>query len=110
MKMTDLAMTKRCAQAMDVPVGKVPNVNGNLTYQAQHAPIYLEYDPLHDDAQAMALVKKLRLSVGPNAEHPDRWWTAWTNEAPFEEYQCADAVELNRAIVECVARIQAAKR
>jgi len=54
-------------------------------------------DPLHDDAQAMALVKRFRLQIDP---HDEQWNVAAVGKA-------ASLREgLNRAIVECVAKMQ----
>jgi hypothetical protein len=101
--MTDLEMTKRCAEAIgagpEASHGKVAiyekNDDGSLT---QH-----DFNPLHDDAQAMALVKRFDLNVwrgadtwrvigGPTGDEGDTW-----------------GADLNRAIVECVAKMQSQK-
>ena len=59
-------------------------------------------DPLHDDAQAMALVKKFRLTIGHcGSLYVVEWWGSGT-ESP-EVW--AENNDLNRAIVECVAKI-----
>ena len=102
--MTDLEMIKKCAEKM-IAAGKY-----RVFYESggtDDAP-WVEfadgtggdYDPLHDDAQAMALVKKFYLSIIRNDKTPDvpPHWTVtdktWLGISP----------DLNRAIVECVAR------
>ena len=94
--MTDLEMTKLCAEAM------------GLSTTEQYGMVFDEsgralYDPLHDDAQAMALVKDLRLNVGPIAvDHEPMWAVSFlVRNGPTDWTEHAN---LNRAIVECVAR------
>jgi hypothetical protein len=84
--MTDPEMTKLCAKAMDVD------------------PAW-PWRPLHDDAQAMTLVKKHQLRVHPpEINGSPRWWVLNN-----EETHGAESDDLNRAIVKCVAKMQAAK-
>jgi len=59
----------------------------------------LDYDPLHDDAQAMALVKKLRLSVEYQGVPSGFNWHVMSA-------MVSSSADLNRAIVECVAKMQ----
>lgn len=60
---------------------------------------------LRDDAQAMALVKKFRLSVTGHANMGSSLWEA-KDERSLIYAQSSDP---NRAIVECVAKMQAAR-
>lgn len=101
--MTDLEITKLCAEAMglkgvhishdkfgDARVLYVPSGNDGV-----------RYNPLHDDAQAMALVKKLRLSV---IAAPMAGWIVHNGEdATFTK---SVGTDLNRAICECVAKMK----
>ena len=79
-----------------------------LGADAMRPAIYLhpKFDPLHDDAQAMALVKKFCLDIECHAREPI--WTVLfdDNERYSKVRECPD---LNRAICLCVARIQQAK-
>ena len=91
--MTDLEITRLCAIAYGISVDGMGGILLPLS----------AFDPLHDDAQAMALVKKFKL---------DLWWPF--SDAP--EWHCADInskythnADLNRAICECVAKMQAEK-
>ena len=93
--MTDLEITRLCAEAMG---WEVFEEGGNLWERAG----LVIYRPLHDDAQAMALVKKFRLSIGTDA---DQWYLVLP-DYPYKETNHAD---LNRAICECVAKMQAKK-
>ena len=97
--MTDLEITKLCAEAMGVDFSKG---FGTITCK-ECGEIGIPYDPLHDDAQAMALVKKFQLQVD---------WSAgdlvWINNRRGS-YAKADPADLNRAICECVANMEKAK-
>jgi hypothetical protein len=81
--MTDLEITKACAAKM------------GLSEEQQAGFCESPYDPLHDDAQAMALVKKFYLTISRGL---DGWSTlgatGWVSNK-----------DLNRAICECVAKI-----
>lgn len=109
--MTDLEMTRLCAQAMGWTfVDSGPTHEGWCAgrYEKDGAPGQWEYSwkPLHDDAQAMALVKKLGLSVIWSKERED--WDVGPNGIGVSEQDACD-VNLNRAIVECVAKMETAK-
>jgi predicted NAD/FAD-dependent oxidoreductase len=64
------------------------------------------YDPLHDDAQAMALVKRFRLNVTVSG---DTYWDVDNDDGSGRRFADAMQHDLNRAIVECVAKMQAAR-
>ncbi len=98
-KLTDLKMTKLCAEAMGIALTTDHHDECWFHWPA-HSPMISPYDPLHDDAQEMALVKRFWIAVyryqsdGWCAEHRGTY---------------ADNRDLNRAIVECVAKMQYAK-
>ena len=94
--MTDLELTKRCAEAM----GLNYNISGEYISIAPsgEGAKFWRYDPLHDDAQAMALVKKFRLESSFGIE-----WTVIGGD-PVARAQNQD---LNRAIVLCVSSLTA---
>ena len=101
--MTDLEMTKLCAEAMGIT-----RPEWAMTERLDHLTIWqgdlsgdLIYQPLKDDAQAMALVKRFGLTCGPLGSG---WWLV----SPYGGDGVKNA-DLNRAIVECVARMQASK-
>lgn len=95
--MTDLKMTKLCAEAMGFQV-----IGGDFHcwYDDKNEQHLGAYEPLHDDAQAMALVKKLHISIGHLQSK--RWIAHKDGIEVWNE-------SLNRAIVECVAKIQEAR-
>ena len=114
--MTDLEMTRLCAEAMGIALGQPTtwrDAMGGLRSIPSQAitDVHLNdsgenYDPLYDDAQAMALVKKFKLLVnnGVGCSSTDLWHVQ-TQDDRDESVECQT---LNRAIVECVAKMQAA--
>ena len=104
--MTDLEITKRCAEAMGheyIYVGPEMCIRTDKERDAYtKIPMYRTiYDPLHDDAQAMALVKKIGLHIVYRALHIDTW-----RVDKADKY--ATANDLNYAICECVAKMKEA--
>ena len=114
--MTDLELTKLCAEAMrldhKVVGGSVLLRFVNAINDPRLAGVeYLEkYDPLHDDAQALQLVRAFGVTVDPAQDEPPFTWRAvlppW-DEDEIENSIHADGLDLNRAIVETVAKMQA---
>lgn len=97
--MTDLEITKLCAEAMSL---QCP------TCKFVCEDVLLKYAPLHDDAQAMALVKKLMLSVQYCETDDDQpYWSVYDCDGVL----LSESVEadLNRAICEYVAKMQLSK-
>ena len=113
--MTDPEIIRRCAEAYFA---------GRLSYGPQISQLtdgkaFVEpddeveaivYDPLHDDAQAMALVKKFELGVRVG-EHQvgEKSWVVCRVSGPFLAQIKTVNVNLNRAICECVAKMGEAK-
>ena len=107
--MDDLAMIKACAEAMGLrlliayPPGDMRHCgdgwNGLMFSASPHPCLFIDsgaYDPLHDDAQCFALVKKFRIYLDPDFN--DQW------QAVSEDTEALNA-DLNRAVVESVARM-----
>ncbi len=88
--MTDLEITKLCAEAMGVTPSLV------------HADGQIKYWPLTEDAQAMALVKKFGVAV---YRGDSGWWWADIINLVMR----VSNADLNRAICLCVANMQAGK-
>ena len=99
--MTDLEMTRLCAEAMGL------NMNPDDVPEDQ-VLLYYKYDPLHDDAQAMELVKKFKPEI-TFLEDLVKVWLPQARTKNLDYQQPVIARDLNRAIVECCARMQAAK-
>ena len=71
--MTDLELIKRCAEKMGLDVIQCPDFEG-WWFNGRNDE---EYNPLTDDAQAMALVKRFRLEIAWN---PAGWAVnTWTD-------------------------------
>ena len=109
--MTDLEMIKKCAEKM-----VEAHVYRDVSFYDPDTPsiVYADgtgadYDPLHDDAQAMALVKKFSLIIEPTdvvdgiGSATDWWVQAWINDEV--RWKGVENKDLNRAIVECVAKM-----
>ena len=113
--MTDLEMTKRCAEKMGWKHYGL--ASKTVCYKVSKCAIIADndkggdqvYDPLHDDAQAMALVKKFSLIIEPTdvvdgiGSATDWWVQAWINDEV--RWKGVENKDLNRAIVECVAKM-----
>jgi hypothetical protein len=115
--MTDLEITKRCAEAMELSaiqysrVGKVaynaiqyitdiPDEAELITYELEG--LRNVYNPLVSDIQCMALVKKFRINV---------IWYEVNMPSMFEpNVSMWLKNDLNRAICECVAKLQKEKK
>lgn len=103
--MTDLELTKKCAEALGWKF--LGLASKHVAFQVSDCAIISTndstgdhvFDPLHDDAQAMALVKKLQ----PCIVRPDSngWWEVYM----LESERAYSAKDLNRAICECVAAL-----
>lgn len=108
--MTDLEMTKLCAEAMGWrPAGERKDfdaVKAIPVEQFPGAPHY-QYAPLKDDASAMALMKRFRLDVAWSWAGQVGCRSVSTASDVLENISC-DHKDLNRAIVECVAKMQKA--
>ena len=130
--LTDLDMTKLCAEAMgwkhlgavgvEPPNSGQPDPKGlwclsggNDWWQDPKgfkvcAPCSGIPDPLNNDVDAMALAKKLYISMSAPDGETSGWdcYTAqFLNGDP--QYACSSNADLNRAIVECVAKMQATR-
>ncbi len=104
--MTDLEMTKLCAEAMGLS-SLVAIPHAESTHMA-HSPPQYSYNPLHDDAQAMALVRKCKLTVIYNGPDCFAEWSVGPDGMNSSHFD-SDGDDLSRAIVECVAEMQASK-
>ena len=90
--MTDLEITKKCAEAIG---WELFEENGELWEKAG----LIIYDPLHDDAQAMALVKKFHLSIINGTSFKKHIWLVDGKTGGWSD------ADLNRAICEAVAKM-----
>lgn len=96
--MTDFEITRLCLNAIaDDFESMGSRADGTLCLFGN------VYDPLHDDAQALALMNKFHLHVW--------WWLGdWTaSMSARKDVGIAVSPNCNRAICECVAKMQAAQ-
>lgn len=103
--MTDLEITKVCAKAMGhrpyTENGVPQNSSDHSIYiiDERDEAVYRNYDPLNNDAECMALVKKFRLET---SSYDDGGWLV--RNCGFERKEIAvSSKDLNRAICKCVA-------
>ena len=114
--MDDLEITKLCAEAMGLFFGvskSDPNPDNLYVSVSAFAGPWMFYDPLHDDAQAMALVKKFHILLYWNDQASEpRWEAEIGNVMGFgnPDGKVDPQEGLNRAICECVAKMQKEKR
>ena len=109
--MKDIEITRLCAAAMGYtampPASPADLVLCVKIPKHPMVPEYPErYDPLYDDAQAMALIKELVKIQGAHIDSIDgkEWCVV------IGGYGTDDATNLNRAICDCVARMMQAKK
>jgi len=108
--MTDLEITKLCAEAMGYKIVYADQKDLPLCVELERGSGV--YFPLKDDAQAMALVKKFKPLM--DFIYRRGYVKVWIGEARTKEgnYQEATVLpddDLNRAICLCVAKMQQAK-
>lgn len=106
--MTDLEIIQICADKMHLHVGEARKPTGRDTFEnflVIKSFGYPKYDPLEDDAQAMALVKQFKLDIEPNftLEETGGEWTVstWREDQNGRENRCTHIL-LNHAICGCV--------
>ena len=96
-EMNDLEITKLCAEAMELKDARFSSADRIISDLGINV-----YNPLHDDAQAMALVKKFGVTI----ERFHETWHVWPQDADFTVI----SESLNSAVCECVVKMQAAKK
>jgi hypothetical protein len=111
-ELSDLEITKRCAAVMGIKVESLLEDDPWPLY-APDLPGAPNYNPLHDDAQALALVKRLTLQL----EYREPDWNVYWRADWFESEGGAapksivtEDTNLNRAICLVVAQLQAGSR
>lgn len=108
--MTDLEMTRLCAEAMGLEnyspysYADSPALYRQETVDPEGAVSF--YDPLHDDAQAMALLFYLVQKGVVTVSSFGFKFRLDVDENPFICHKIESLEILRRAMVECVARMQ----
>jgi hypothetical protein len=107
--MTDLEMVKLCAEAMELA-----HAVGTTKIVLTDEPGVTVYWPLHDKAQAFELIERLNLNIqSPHPDLPVSENNPWLVTPEFDFYKAkvwGSGLDLARAIVTCVANMQAARR
>jgi len=103
--MTDLELIKKCADRMGLDVVLVSHKTDDHGKQGSYVSHAGEYDPLHDDAQAMELVKKFKVCLVYAEDEEHEIGPIWQADIDDEKY-LTTSDNLNRAICECVAKLE----
>lgn len=110
--MTDIEMTKLCADAMGWESKASKDIHG-VEHIVRRMPqdhmqdCWCVFDPLRDDAHAMALVKKLGLTIDPQEDFPPFTWRVCVSDnGDWDKQPYAQGLDLNRIIVECVSMMK----
>lgn len=111
--MDDLEIVRRCARAMSIDNGRVTvstpyiDITGGTEHR-NHLSFQAPYDPLHDDAQMVALVKRFGLSISsPTSGDLDR--NHYVAYQSITDGPVSKDADLNRAVCECIAKMERAK-
>ena len=108
--MTDLEITKLCAEAMGIAIREVSQNKPEATLRIGG----VNYWPLKNDVQVMAMVKKFNINLTcpffEKSAYPVSWHAAMfvPMYEPQSQYFSIN-YDLNRAICECVANMQKEK-
>lgn len=100
--MDDLTITRLCADASGIDHFRLSGSEHVYCYTNEGMAI--QYNPLTNDAQAMALVKTFRMDVYPDGDE----WAAYVPFANGVGFRNTD-IDLNRAICLAVAKMQKEK-
>lgn len=98
--MTDIEIIKKCADRMDYKVAL--DIHGTFFFvtDGTKQPERHDYNPLTDDAQAMALVRRFNICIDQG-----RFDHCCASIRQLNIIYSATSPDLNRAICECVARL-----
>jgi hypothetical protein len=92
--MTDLELVRACAEAMGHT--DITHYTGRI--YARDSEGLRVFDPIHDDAQAMALLKRFPIAI--SVLRGGGWTLACDATGAWASY-----TDLNRGICECVAKM-----
>lgn len=106
--MTDLEITRLCGKAMGLPLADTIRELADKCFYAESGRGNVKYDPLHNDSQVMALVKKLKIFIEPPLAGETEWGANIMDDVGAKSLFYAQEENLNAAICECVAKMTAA--
>ena len=104
---SDLEIIELCAEAMGLDTKIAVPTDSKIAAGVGGRDCY-GYNPLHDDAQAMALVKKFHIQLTKTLRTPKDIFGKWI-AVKTDRFMSEPTADLNRAICECVAKMQEAK-
>src|SRR6266853_980443 len=109
--MNDLELTKACAQALGFPAREAAGLGIDeparvILYRPNG--LWILYEPLIDNAQVMALVKRFEMQLWPEYERKSNGAKLLGWNAYIRGIGTVTSQELNRAIVECAAKMRGA--
>ena len=104
--MGDIEITQLCAEALGYSV--MPHSNRKSSKDLIWIPNGGNWNPLTNDAQAMALVKRLNIAIQPYETNDDSIEYQASIQHESGDYMVSSA-DLNRAICKCVANMQSGK-
>lgn len=111
-EISDLEMTRLCSDAMGFTFHPVVTAGQLLVMRAPDRAGGFIYDPLHNGAQCFELVERFNISITRDHYITDvegeLFWAAEFYERTTARIWEAMDLRLSRAIVECVAKMQAA--
>ena len=109
--MTDLEITKLCAEAIGFKTIQYVTGDGCLCHASGGLKHDFYFNPIHDDAQLLALVKRLSLQIHHHgcADAKASLVTVTGMWLPGTRKFSVCANNLNRAACECTAVMQKAK-
>ncbi len=102
--MTDAELIRACAEAMGISLPEDDPVSLAFTGgKTRTSRGWEKYDPLHDDAQAMALVKAHSMLIERDGGQGN--WRACVFNTVKAGWIDTEDADLNRAICLCVSRL-----
>lgn len=103
MRLTDTEIIKLCADAMGIDVWEASDNPPEHRWRILIGRNNRSYDPFHNDADCMALIKKFKPTITPPCPIDSAW------EVNIEGHAYFTDADLNRAVCECVAYYQKEK-
>lgn len=101
--MDDFEITRKYAEAMEYGMENSHGILAIYEKRADGRLVQEIYNPLKNDSQAMAIIKRFDLSIARGGQATDSpWWKATSSK--YLRRPGIDS-DLNRAICECVAKM-----
>lgn len=114
-KLSDLEITRKCAEAMGIELfgdffgGGIMAIERQKCGDFKYLYAPLRFDIQAGEAQVMALIKKFKPIIEPDPKRSDYWGVSILGERGERPSIVRHAPDLNRAICLCVATLHARK-